>query len=178
MITRKTMQRSVTTAIAGTILVGGTMFGAGAAVAQPATAATCPVGSWDAATIGKPAAVAAGMNGIGVYRVADDNIFSLRMSTSHKAALYVGSITSSDGTLAFRKVRTEVGDIVRRVSPHKIVFAMTNRGGIDGINVAVGCGSNVKFAFAVNGHALGTNNIVVGATGSHPAANPFTELKN
>ncbi len=177
-------KRMISTTLAGVALATSGLITASAATASPAAAlapgaaAPCPAGNWSASTLGIPAGAHPGMTGVAVFRKHNTNVFSVRMSTAAKRALYVGSITSTDGALTYQKVRTEAGDVVRQVSPHRIVFAMSNAGHLDGIDVRVKCGSNVTFGFGYNGHRLSTSHIIVGGAAANPATNPFTEVKS
>ncbi len=170
------IKRFLTTGTAAVVLAATSFIGAGAA-APAANATTCPTGSWSSETLGRPANVARGMEGIAVYRNHDDSVFSIRMSTSHRFEVYWGSITT-DGTLHYTLARTERGDYARKVSANKVVFLMTNFGGIDGLDVVPTCASQVTFHFGVFHHAVPTSNVYLGSTAAHPSANPFTEAQS
>ncbi len=169
------IKRILTTAVAGVTLAAGTFLGLGTAAA-PAHATTCPSGTWNAETLGKPAAVAPGMDGVALYRNYNDGVFSLRMSTPRRVDAYWGSITT-DGTLRYRKARTERGDYVRQVAPNKVVFRMLNFGAIDGLDFGAVCGSHITVHLGVWHHELPTAHILLGSAGTHPTTNPFTETK-
>ncbi len=169
------IKRFLTSATACLMLVAASMVGS-AATAASAGATTCPTGSWNAETLGAPTTLHAGMEGMALYRNHDNGVFSLRMSTKHRVDLYWGSITS-DGVLFYRAARTERGDYIRQVSPHKVVFAMSNFGHIDGLDFVPACGSKVTLHLGVFRHSLPTADIYLGAGATHPAANPFTEVK-
>ena len=170
------IKRILTTTVAGAVLVTGALFVSGS-TATAALASPCPTGSWDAVTLGVPSGAHAGMNGVAVFRLVDNNVFSVVMSTAlGHPGLYTGSI-ESDAPLTYRAIRTETGDVIRKTAPNKIVFAMTNRGHLDGLNVTVPCSAHVKFTFNRGGHRVATSNIAVGASFVHPFTNPFTVAK-
>lgn len=170
------LKRILTTTIAGAVLATGTVFATGTS-ATAASASTCPSGSWDTRTLGVPTAARAGMNGVAVFRASDNNVFSVVMSTNPaRPALYTGSI-ESDAPISFSVIRVERGDVVRKAAPNKIVFAMTNRGHLDGIRVAAPCSANLKFTLNRGGHRVATSNIGLGSTMAHPSTNPFTITK-
>ena len=73
------------------VLAAASLVGVGAA-STAAHATTCATGTWNTETLGKPANVARGMEGIAVYRNHADNVFSVRMSTKHRFVAYWGSI--------------------------------------------------------------------------------------
>jgi hypothetical protein len=166
-----------------TTLIAATLAAAGVAAvattsAAAAGAATCPSGSWDSSTLGTPTGVHAGMTGAALWRASDNNVFSLRVShTAGHAVLYTGSITT-DGALVYVARHLERGDVIRRVSPHTIVFAMTNIGHLDGIDFAPLCASKVSIGLNLNRTRLPTDEIVIGSGDAHPASNPLTEVKS
>ena len=171
------LKRILTSTIIGATLVSGSMLVATTANAAAASATECPSGSWSSETLGVPATARPGMNGVALFRKADNDVFSLRMSTSRPGALYTGSISVTEGSISYRSIRTERGDVIRQVSPQKIVFAMTNRGHLDGLDIRVPCSSSIKFGVSVNAHKVATSKIVLGASETHPSSNPFTEMK-
>ncbi len=171
------LKRLVTTTILGATLVSGTTLVGTTASASPASATQCPSGTWNSRTLGVPAGAKPGMSGVAVFRKTDNDVFSLRMSTARPGAVYVGSISVTEGAISYRAIRTERGDVIRQVSPHKIVFKMTNRGHLDGLDIRVPCSASVKFGVTVNGHRVALNRIVLGSGETHPTSNPFTETK-
>ena len=172
------IKRILTTTIAGTILTTGVLFGA-TATASSASAAPCPSGSWNAVTLGVPSGAHPGMNGVAVFRKLDNDVFSVVMSTNlpSRPVLYTGSITS-DGPISYRSIRTETGDVIRKVAPNKIVFAMTNKGHLDGLNVTAPCSSTLRFTFNRGTHRVATGNIALGSGLAHPSTNPFAVTKS
>jgi hypothetical protein len=171
------LKRILTTTLVGATLMSGSMLAGAAVTAAPAGATSCPSGTWNSETLGVPTSARPGMTGVALFRKLDNDVFSLRMSTGRPRAVYTGSISVTEGSISYRAIRTERGDVIRQVSPQKIVFAMTNRGHLDGLDIRVPCSSAVKFGVAVNGHKVATANIVLGAAAVHPASNPFTETK-
>lgn len=165
-----------TTLVGATLAVSG-LAAAGAATASATGAVTCPSGSWDRSTLGAPSGVHAGMTGAAVWRSSDNNVFSLRVSHAPGGVvLYTGAI-STDGALVFVPRHLERGDVIRRVSAHTIVFAMTNIGHLDGLDFAPLCASKVSIGLKLNGTPLPTSDVVIGSANAHPTTNPFTETK-
>lgn len=173
-------KRFVSTTLAAATVAAGSFLAVGttAVAASGAGAASCPAGSWDATTLGRPAGVAPGMDGAAVWRPSNNNVFALRVSVpaGHKA-LYTGAI-HADGALAVVGAHLERGDYVKRIDAHTVVFAMTNFGHLDGVDFAPLCSSRLKVTLGRNLKLLSTSNIVIGSTNAHPSANPFTETKS
>ena len=171
------LKRILTTTIVGAALMSGSMLVGVTASAPAASASACPTGAWNSETLGIPAGARPGMSGVALFRKADNDVFSLRVSTSRPAAVYVGSISVTEGAISYRAIRTERGDVIRQVSPQRIVFKMTNRGHLDGLDIRVPCSASVRFGVTVNGHKVAISKIVLGSGATHPASNPFTETK-
>ena len=170
-------KRMISTIVAGATLAVATLA-VSTTTATAASASPCPSGVWSSSSVGVPAGAHAGMNGIAVFRRAHNDNFSVVMianAPSHPV-LYTGLI-QSDGPLSFRSIRTERGDVIRKIASNKIVFAMTNAGHLDGLTVSAPCSSMVRMTFDRGLHRVATANIVVGSTSAHPATNPFTLVK-
>jgi hypothetical protein len=156
-------------------LVAAPVVAAVPATAASATTATCPGGHYPASVGGRPATVKVGMTGMAVW--ADRHGWHVRVSEAGKdRAVITGRITT-DGTIKSVTRYTERGDLTLDRGRHRVVYRFTNYGGVDGLDFVLPCSSQVRFSVAMNGHALATDHIVIGAGAEHPASNPFTVSK-
>jgi hypothetical protein len=149
-----------------------------APAANAATATTsnaCPGGHYPAAVAGAPTTAKVGMTGMAVW--ADRTGWHLRVSEAGPdRAVFTGTI-STDGRLRSVRRHDERGDVKVDLGAHRVVYRFTNYGAVDGIDFVVPCSSYVRFAVALDRHALPASEIVVGHGNHHPAGNPFTLRK-
>lgn len=164
------IKRFLASTLAGGLLAAAAIAGTGS---TPAGATDCPSGSWSD-TVGRPAEVAPGMTGAAIWRASDNNHFRFRVSEAGRDfAGFRGTITT-DGYFVYGQRHLEGGDVTLRRDGHKLHFAFSNFGGVDGVDLFVRCASYVKFNIRMNGEQLGTDQIVIGGDSAHPEANPFT----
>lgn len=171
-------KRLIATTLAGAALTAGSVFGLAGSSAVAAGASSCPTGTWDSATVGRPPSATAGMNGAAIWRSSTTtDVFHVRASEPGRdPAIFWGSV-QTDGVLVYRGRHLEGGDLLMRRTPQRFVYAFSNFGGVDGFDVGVLCASYVRISVRENRSWLPLADIVLGAGDTTPSANPVTITK-
>jgi hypothetical protein len=171
------LQRWIAGAMTAGLLVSGVVAGTAltASAAGAATPSTCPSGHYPAADAGRPTVAKVGMTGMALW--FDKYGWHLRVSEAGPdRAVFTGRIWT-DGTIKDVTRRTEGGDLVLNVGAHQVLYRFTNYGAVDGIDFVVPCSSTFRVSVALNGTALPTGHIVIGAGNHHPSTNPVAIAK-
>jgi hypothetical protein len=165
------LKRLLLTAVAGAIVVGGSVVATGVAGASTTTTTTCATGAWPAYVEGRPPAAKIGMTGVALWH--DIGGWHLRVSEAGPDRAVFTGVVSTDGKLVSVRRHLEGGDITLTPGPHSVAYRFTNYGGIDGIDFGALCGSTIRVTASLDGHPVPVSHIVIGAGDKHPASQPI-----
>ena len=147
--------------------------GAGATTDAP----TCPsTESWPTSADGRPAAHP---DAEGVYLWHTATGWRLRVNDPGvDRAVFTGSVKVDGQIVAIgRRLESGAEGVVTRTGAGAAYFRFVNYGGIDGLNFATRCSTNLRVNVKRNGVTVPAAHVYIGASGTNPDAVPFTISK-
>jgi hypothetical protein len=145
----------------------------GASTSSAATASTClPDGhddAWPVWVDGRPARDP----GVTIWHNARGWHVRVTHNSLHDR-VFSGEIHTTGSLVAVHAVRLERNDYLQvGAGKHTLKFRFNNYGGTDGFDFATKCAPFLRFGFLSDGHVVATSHISIGASGHHPARDPF-----
>ena len=142
--------------------------------------ASCTSASWPAASEGFPQVSAGDPEG---YYIGQSNGW-FTLYVTHPIGtrvIFSGTVVAgpsgkhyTDGLLLdVSSTKDERPDTVTLVGSNKLEFRMANGGDLDGFTFYAGCGTTMRFRLSIAGSAVPSSEVFLGASGGHPAQNPF-----
>jgi Fibronectin type III domain len=132
----------------------------------------CISSVWPASMFGRPIKFGAGAKR-GAYVWFENGVWNVHLyNPSSSPSLFTGSILTGSTQKIYPTYTEGTTDLVKAGSKLS-TFSFSTANDIDAVRVASPCSRTATFSFQVNGQAMATDDIYVGASGAHPLASKF-----
>jgi Fibronectin type III domain len=132
----------------------------------------CISAVWPTSTLGRPTSFGAGAKR-GAFVWFENGVWNVHLyNPSSSPSLFTGSIATGSTQKIYPTYTEGATDIVKAGSKLS-TFSFSTANDIDAVRVASPCSRSATFSFLVNGQAMSTDDIYVGASGAHPLSSRF-----
>jgi hypothetical protein len=133
----------------------------------------CETGRYSPIVRDRPSGLAPGA-AQGAYLWHDENGWHLRVThPSNELVTFTGVIDSSNHISEVAKALEGKDEVKLQKRRGRVVFDLSNYGGIDGIDFRVGCSNAFTVALKVNGQPIPNTQVFIGASKANPTSVPF-----
>jgi Fibronectin type III domain len=132
----------------------------------------CISSVWPASMLGRPSNFGAGAKR-GAYVWFENGVWNVHLyNPASSPSLFTGSVTTGSTQKIYPTYTEGATDLVKAGSKVS-TFSFSTANDIDAVRVASPCSRSTTFSFLVNGQAMLTEDIYVGASGAHPLSSRF-----
>jgi hypothetical protein len=132
----------------------------------------CISSVWPASTLGRPSNFGAGAKR-GAYIWFENGVWNIHLyNPSTSPSLFTGSIMTGSTQKIYPTYTESATDLLKAGSKLS-TFSFSTANDIDAVRVASPCSRSATFSLLMNGQAMLTEDIYVGASGAHPLSPRF-----
>jgi hypothetical protein len=142
---------------------------------------TCATGTLPAEVLGDPHVTGGAAQGTYLY---NNGVWHLRVThpkttTTPSSPVVFSGMVQSDRPMTIHRFRLEKQTDIAKLSGDRktLIYSFTNYGALDGVDIDTHCAASVTFTTYVAGAPEPATEVFLGATGAHPATDPFTEVR-